>query len=304
MNTPRSAAIYARISSDQTGEALGVTRQLEDCRKLAADQGWIVGEEYVDNDVSAYKSSAARPRPQYQRLLADLADGHRDAVIVYSLDRQTRQPMELEEFTRLCECAGVMQVKSVTADIYLGNDDGLFMARILAAIASKESARKSERLKRKARQTSPPSFPEPRGHARWIRPALNPSGGSEAAAVLRPLARPSVPGAAPRRTPIRAITPGSVTLPGTPCAAQLASTQAASLCRSSIMHPTAPRWQAPRTSPQHQPMTTESREARSDTRKPETERQSGTVRSARAWQAGSPARRHIGEARRRAIPDR
>ena len=59
-----------------------------------------------------------------------------------------------------------MQVKSVTADIYLGNDDGLFMARILAAIASKESARKSERLKRKARQTSPPSFPEPRGHAR------------------------------------------------------------------------------------------------------------------------------------------
>ncbi|VII97676.1 Recombinase [Arthrobacter sp. DR-2P] len=39
MKKPRSAAIYARISSDQTGEALGVTRQLEDCRKLAADHG-------------------------------------------------------------------------------------------------------------------------------------------------------------------------------------------------------------------------------------------------------------------------
>lgn len=159
MKTPRSAAIYARISSDQTGEALGVTRQLEDCRRLAAEHGWTVGDEYVDNDVSAYRSSASKPRPEYQRMLADLAGGHRDAVIVYNLDRLTRQPMELEEFTRLCERAGVTQVKSVTADIDLGNDDGLFMARILAAIASKESARKSERLKRKAQQLAEQGMP-------------------------------------------------------------------------------------------------------------------------------------------------
>ena len=62
--------------------------------------------------------------------------------------------MELEQFTCLCEQAGVTQVKSVTADIDLGNDDGLFMARILAAIASKESGRKSQRLQRKARQAA------------------------------------------------------------------------------------------------------------------------------------------------------
>ena len=39
---------------------MGVTRQLEDCRKLAADDGRTVGEEYVDNDISAYKG---KPRP-------------------------------------------------------------------------------------------------------------------------------------------------------------------------------------------------------------------------------------------------
>ncbi|VXC31982.1 hypothetical protein ARTHRO9AX_270001 [Arthrobacter sp. 9AX] len=61
MKAPRSAAIYARISSDQSGEALGVTRQLEDCRKLAADHGWTIGDEYVDNDISAYKG---KPRPR------------------------------------------------------------------------------------------------------------------------------------------------------------------------------------------------------------------------------------------------
>ncbi|MDQ0851439.1 DNA invertase Pin-like site-specific DNA recombinase [Arthrobacter sp. B3I9] len=63
MNTPRSAAIYARISSDHTGEVLGVTRQLEDCRKLAADQGWTVGDEYVDNDVSSLQVKRSETTP-------------------------------------------------------------------------------------------------------------------------------------------------------------------------------------------------------------------------------------------------
>ena len=53
MKTVKSAAIYARISSDQTGEGLGVARQLEDCRRLAADRGWPVTTEYVDNDITA-----------------------------------------------------------------------------------------------------------------------------------------------------------------------------------------------------------------------------------------------------------
>jgi site-specific DNA recombinase len=60
MTTPRMAAIYARISSDQDGRGLGVARQVEDCRKLASDRGWAVAEEYVDNDVSAYSGRPDR----------------------------------------------------------------------------------------------------------------------------------------------------------------------------------------------------------------------------------------------------
>ena len=67
---------------------MGVARQLEDCRKLAADRGWPVGAEYVDNDVSAF---SGKPRRQYARMLADLASGDRDAVIVYNLDRLHRR---------------------------------------------------------------------------------------------------------------------------------------------------------------------------------------------------------------------
>ncbi|MEB3063272.1 recombinase family protein [[Mycobacterium] zoologicum] len=151
-----SAAIYARISSDAEGTGLGVARQLEDCRKLAEDRGWPVGAEYVDNDVSAF---SGKPRRQYAQMLADLASGDRDAVIVYNLDRLHRRPVELEEFVTLCESVGVRDVATVTADIDLGNDDGLFMARIFAAFAAKESGRKSARIRRKMLQNAQAGLP-------------------------------------------------------------------------------------------------------------------------------------------------
>jgi len=153
---PRAAAVYARISSDPSGQALGVQRQLEDCRRLAAERGWVVAEEYVDNDVSAY---SGKPRPAYERMLADVRDGVRDAVIVYNMDRLTRRPIELEQFAAVCEAAGVSQVATVTADLNLGNDDGLFMARVFAAFAAKESGRKSERVRRKMRQNAEQGLP-------------------------------------------------------------------------------------------------------------------------------------------------
>ena len=151
-----SAAIYAHISADVEGKSLGVQRQLEDCRELAADRGWPVGAEYVDNDVSAF---SGKPRREYAKMLADLGSGARDAVVVYNLDRFHRRPVELEEFVALCERAEVSQVATVTADIDLGNDDGLFMARIFAAFAAKESGRQSQRVRRKLWQNAEQGLP-------------------------------------------------------------------------------------------------------------------------------------------------
>ncbi|MGO2746516.1 recombinase family protein [Microbacterium sp.] len=162
MELVRAAAVYARVSSDQTGQQLAVTRQLEDCRKLAAERGWAVAEEYVDNDISAFRG---KHRPAYERMLADIAARVRDGVVVYNTDRLTRRPIELEEFTLVCEAAGVRSFATVTADIDLGNDDGMFMARVLAAVAAKESGRKSERLRRKAQQNAEAGRPNG-GHLR------------------------------------------------------------------------------------------------------------------------------------------
>ena len=141
-----AAAVYARISSDPDGTQLGVSRQIEDCRALAARRGWPITDVYVDDDRSAY---SGRVRPEYRRMLADIADGTVDAVVVWHLDRLHRQPKELEEFFEVCDSARVTALASVTGDTDLSTHDGRFLARILGAVARKESDDKSRRITRK-----------------------------------------------------------------------------------------------------------------------------------------------------------
>lgn len=141
-----AAAAYARISSDHEGTAAAVSRQLEDCRLWARRHGWTIAEEYVDNDISAY---SGKRRPEYARMLDDLAGGQRDGVLVYHLDRLHRQPRELEEFLDLCIRHRVAHLACVTGEVDLATHDGQFHARILGAVARKESDDKSRRLRRK-----------------------------------------------------------------------------------------------------------------------------------------------------------
>jgi site-specific DNA recombinase len=143
---PNAAAIYARISSDPDGDQLGVTRQVQDCVALANLRGWAVLDQYVDDDRSAYSGKA---RPEYQRMLDDMRAGVVDAVIVWHLDRLHRQPKELEAFFEVCDAANLIHLATVQGDINLASDDGRFHARILGAVARKESDDKSRRIRRK-----------------------------------------------------------------------------------------------------------------------------------------------------------
>jgi len=148
----KSAAIYARISSDQEGTALGVARQVEDCQRLADSLGWPVGDVYVDNDLSAY---SGKRRPDYERMLSDLGDGLRDAVLIYHVDRLTRRPIELEQFLDVLGVAKVRHVRFVNGgDLDIGSGDGLMVLRMLLAVAANESATKSRRVKRKMLQNA------------------------------------------------------------------------------------------------------------------------------------------------------
>lgn len=137
----RRAGVYVRISSDPSGERLGVTRQLDACRAKATALGWSLAGVYEDNDVSA---STSRARPSYQRLLGDLEDGKINAVVVWDLDRLTRRPIEIEAFIDLADRQHVA-LASVGGDVDLATDNGRMFARIKGAVARAEVERKSAR---------------------------------------------------------------------------------------------------------------------------------------------------------------
>lgn len=157
----RAAGIYARISNDPDDDRLGVTRQVADCEKLAADKGWPVLDRYVDDDKSAW---SGKVRPQYRRLLDDLRSGRIDAVLVWHPDRLHRRPIELEEFVEVCKKAAVDDVAYVGGELPVGQDDGLLVARILAAVASDSSAKTSKRIRRKNDERALKGLPTGGGH--------------------------------------------------------------------------------------------------------------------------------------------
>jgi site-specific DNA recombinase len=139
------AGVYARISSDRDGQRLGVKRQIADGRRICAERGWEP-TEYVDNDMTAADPKVSRPA--YLRLLDDVRSGDLAAVVVWDLDRLTRQPVELEEFVRLADEAGLRHLVTVTDEVNPTTGDGLLVARIKAAVAAEEISKTRRRLVR------------------------------------------------------------------------------------------------------------------------------------------------------------
>jgi DNA invertase Pin-like site-specific DNA recombinase len=145
----RRAAIYVRISLDSTGEGLGVQRQEEDARAIIEARGWTLAGVYRDNSISASDSKKFRPR--YAELQRDYAEGLFDALVVWDLDRLTRQPRQLEDWIDAAEGRGLALV-TTNGEADLTADGGRMYARIKLAVARAEIERKSARHKRALQQ--------------------------------------------------------------------------------------------------------------------------------------------------------
>lgn len=143
------AVIYCRISQDRTGAGLGVDRQREDCEALAERNGWQVVEVYVDNDVSAF---SGKKRKDYQRMLADLAEGKATIVIVWHTDRLHRSITELESYMDLCQTRGVTTHAVQAGEIDLASPTGRAQARFMGVVARLESEHKGARVARARQQ--------------------------------------------------------------------------------------------------------------------------------------------------------
>lgn len=131
---PASCVLYLRISQDRTGEGLGVERQEDECRALAAKLGLAVDRVYVDNDISA---TNGRARPGFEEML----DTRPEAIVAWHQDRLLRLTSDLERVIALD--VPVYTVTSGTLD--LATPAGRAVARTVAAWSQYEGEQKATR---------------------------------------------------------------------------------------------------------------------------------------------------------------
>src|SRR5207342_1151239 len=95
--------VYTRISKDPDGTSTSPARQEQDCRAFAKLQGHEVVKTYTDVDISAYSGA---DRPGYEQLMTDLTVGIIDGVLVWRLDRLTRNFDDLQRLWKLINGRG------------------------------------------------------------------------------------------------------------------------------------------------------------------------------------------------------
>ena len=134
----RNVGIYCRVSDDRDGRGEAVERQEEACRALVKSKKWNLVDVYTDNDISA--NQTRKTRPEHKRLMDDLANGRIDTIVVWAVDRLYRRPIELEALLDLLKIRPDITVSAVKGqDLRLETSDGQVMARVLVALAKRET---------------------------------------------------------------------------------------------------------------------------------------------------------------------
>ena len=146
-SAPPRVGIYTRISQDRH-ESDSIKRQDAEAQQHAKSQGWDVVDTYADQGLSASKKHVKRP--QYERLLADVRAGVIDVILVWKIDRLTRQPRQIEDVIELVHATGVRLV-SMNDPVDTSSETGLLALRMFSAFAAAESGNISLRTRNKAK---------------------------------------------------------------------------------------------------------------------------------------------------------
>ena len=140
--------IYARYSSAGQNDQ-SIDGQLEKCREYAAGRGMRIVAEYCDRALSG---RYAETRPEFQRMIADSSKRGFDYILVWKLDRFSRDRYDSAIYKKKLRANGV-RVLSVTEGIEESSESVLLEA-ILEAMAEEYSRQLAQNVRRGLRQNA------------------------------------------------------------------------------------------------------------------------------------------------------
>ena len=142
------AAIYCRVSTeDQEREGTSLQSQLDACLAKSRELGYETPSEFT---ILETYSGLSLDRPKLNQLREWVRDKQVDAVIAYTLDRLSRDPVNFLILQEEQERAGVALIM-VTEDID-SSDMGKLIAYIKGFGAKKEAEKIKERTMRGKRE--------------------------------------------------------------------------------------------------------------------------------------------------------
>ena len=136
-----NAVIYARYSSDNQREE-SIDGQLRECMAYAERKGLTVIHSYIDRALSA-KTDA---RPQFQKMIKDSNTRKFEVILVWKLDRFSRNRYDSAYYKHLLQKNGV-HVVSATEEIS-NSPEGILMESVLEGMAEYYSAELSQKIRR------------------------------------------------------------------------------------------------------------------------------------------------------------
>ncbi len=136
-----NAVIYARYSSDSQREE-SIEGQLRECGEYAQRNGITVVGSYIDRALSAKTAD----RPEFQRMIKDSAKGLFEIVLVWKLDRFSRDRYDSAHYKHILKKNGV---KVVSAKEHISDGpEGIILESMLEGYAEFYSAELSEKIHR------------------------------------------------------------------------------------------------------------------------------------------------------------
>ena len=136
-----NAVIYARYSSDSQREE-SIEGQLRECTDYAEQNGMAVVGSYIDRALSAKTAD----RPEFQQMIKDSANGLFEIVLVWKLDRFSRDRYDSAHYKHILKKNGV---KVVSAKEHISDGpEGIILESMLEGYAEFYSAELSEKIHR------------------------------------------------------------------------------------------------------------------------------------------------------------